>query len=347
MILPRCYNLTVSMTFVIAEKRGEMAEKIRWGILSTANIGRKRVVPAMLDCQYGVVAGVASRNLDAAKDFAAEFNIPKSYGSYEELLADPEIDAIYNPLPNSMHAEWSIKAAEAGKPTLCEKPLASNAAEAQSMVDAFAARGVLFAEAFMYRFHPQTQLVKRMVEDGVIGDLRMIEAAFSFAIAAEDNIRLNKSLAGGGLMDVGCYCVNAIRLMSGAEPVEVKALAKFGEASGVDEMLTGIMDMGGSVMAHFDCSLRAKQTHTYSVRGTTGRIDVAEAFVMPPDRASIIGLWEGDNYREISVPPANSYTLMADDFAQALIDGRPPKYAPSDGVANMAVIDRLYESAGK
>lgn len=323
-----------------------MTDKIRWGILSTANIARKRVVPAMLQCQYGVVAAVASRDLTVAQDFASEFNIPKAYGSYEDLLADPNIDAIYNPLPNSLHAAWSIKAAGAGKPTLCEKPLASSAAEAQSMVDAFAARGLLFAEAFMYRFHPQTRLVKQMLDDGLIGDLRLIQSAFSFTIADGGNIRLNKSLAGGALMDVGCYCVNLIRLMSGAEPVEVKAIAQFGADSAVDETLTGIMDMGG-IMAHFDCSLRAKQTHTYGLRGTTGRIVVEQAFTMPSDRATTVGLWEGEKYREITVPPANSYTLMADDFAQALIDGRPPKYAPADGVANMAVIDRLYVSVGR
>lgn len=322
-----------------------MTERIRWGILSTANIGRKRVVPAMQRSVHGTVAAVASRDYDAARQFADELDIPKAYGSYEELLADPEIDAIYNPLPNSLHAEWSIKCAEAGKPTLCEKPLASDAPEAQTMVDAFVSRGILFAEAFMYRFHPQTLLVKQMVQDGSIGDLTVIEASFSFSISQENNIRLNKSLAGGALMDVGCYCVNLARLMAGAEPTEAKASAIVGRESGVDETLAGVLTFGSGILAHFDCSLRLPLRHRYHLRGTKGDIAVEEAFVVPADRESIVRVREGDASREIQIQPANSYTLMADDFARALIDNRPPAYMPADGVANMAVLDQLYRSA--
>lgn len=329
-----------------------MTDKIRWGILSTANIGRKRVVPAMQLCKHGVVAAVASRNVEAAREYANELKIPKAYGSYEALLADPDIDAIYNPLPNSMHAEWSIKCAEAGKPTLCEKPLASDAAEAQTMVDAFAARGVPFAEAFMYRFHPQTGLVKQLLDDGAIGELVMVNAAFSFRIREEDNIRLSKALAGGALMDVGCYCVNVTRLMAGAEPISVKAMQRTGVVSGVDEVLTGVMAFESGVLAHFGCSLRANFTHTYQLRGTTGKILVEEGFVVPPDHPSTVRVTEtnaagAETTREIRVAPANSYTLMADDFAQALIDGRAPRWKPQDGVENMRVIDQLYASAAQ
>lgn len=321
-----------------------MADKIRWGILSTANIGRKRVVPAMQLCERGVVAAVASRNLDAAKEYAAELNIPKAYGSYEELLADPDIDAIYNPLPNSLHAEWSIKAAEAGKPTLCEKPLASDAAEAQTMVDAFAAHSVPFAEAFMYRFNPQTLAVKQMLDDGVIGDLRLIHASFSFSIASEANIRLDKALAGGALMDVGCYCVNLTRLMTGEEPSSAKAVAVYGRESQVDEVLAGALAFPSGVLAHIDCSLRADFTQTYHLRGTKGKITVEDAFVIPNDRPTVIRVWDENGYREVSVAPSNSYTLMADDFAGALLDNRPPRWLPQDGVENMRALDMLYAS---
>lgn len=326
-----------------------MTQKIRWGILSTANIGRKRVIPAIQKSNNGEVYAVASRNEASAREFADELGIPVAHGSYEALIADENVDAIYNPLPNSMHAEWSIKAAEAGKPTLCEKPLASDEAEAQTMVDAFAERGVLFAEAFMYRFHPQTITVKRMVDEGAIGDLHVIKAAFSFSISDENNIRLSKELAGGSLMDVGCYCVNVIRHMTGEEPDDVHAFGEIGEHTGVEERLTGILKFPSGVLAHFDSSLRTQHRHTYEIRGTKGRIVVDEGFTMPADRETVVHYWQDaglgqDIYHKITIPAANSYTLMAQDFAAALLDNRPPLYAPQDGVDNMRVIDRLLAS---
>lgn len=324
-------------------------KKIRWGILSTANIGRRRVIPAMQLTHNGEVAAVASRNLEQAQAFARELNIPKAYGSYEELINDPDIDAIYNPLPNSLHAEWSIKCAQAGKPTLCEKPLASNTQEAQEIVDAFASRGVLFAEAFMYRFHPQTVKVKELITGGAIGDVRTMMSAFTFNISREDNIRLSQALAGGGLMDVGCYCLNVIRLMVGEEPAEVRAFANIGAQSHVDETLTGILRFPSGVLAHFDCGLRSQHHHMYEIRGSKGRILVEEGFTMPPDRATKIRMWQsdgagGDHYTEIPIDAANSYVLMAEDFADALINNRPPRYAPQDAVSNMKVIDGLLAS---
>jgi len=191
-----------------------MSGKVRWGILSTANIGR-RVIPAIHAARNSEVVAVGSRSLGAAEAFAAEQNIPRAYGSYEELLADSAIDAIYLPLPNSMHAEWSIRCAAAGLPTLCEKPFASDAAEAQSIVDAFARHDVLLAEAFMYRFHPQHAKAQDIVAAGGIGDLQIINSSFTFPIRDAANIRLSKPLAGGALMDVGCYCVNLMRFMTG------------------------------------------------------------------------------------------------------------------------------------
>jgi xylose dehydrogenase (NAD/NADP) len=322
-----------------------MQTKIRWGILGAAGIARKRVVPAMQASHNGEVTAVASRTLDKARAFAGELGIPKFYGSYEELIADPEIDAIYNPLPNSEHAEWSIRCAEAGKPVLCEKPLAKDAAEAQKMVDAFTERGILFAEGFMYRFHPQTAKVKAMVEAGAVGRIIAMQATFTFSVQGEGNIRLSKPLAGGSLMDVGCYCINVMRLMTGEEPEKARAIARIGTESGVDEWLSGILAFPGGALGHFDCGLRAYRTHTYEIRGTEGRILVESGFVMEPNEAPTIRYWQGDQYEEIPIPAANHYTLMAEDFADALLNSRPPRFSGQDGVYNMRAIDMLVANA--
>jgi predicted dehydrogenase len=322
-----------------------MPTKIRWGILSTAGIGRRRVIPAFKLANNGEVTAVASRDLERAKAFAAELGIPRAMGSYEELINDPDIDAIYNPLPNSLHAEWSIKCAEAGKPVLCEKPLASDATESQKMVDAFASRGVLLAEGFMYRFHPQTVRVKEMVDSGALGYITTMNASFTFTARSEDDIRLNKELAGGSLMDVGCYCINVMRLMTGEEPVSGKALARWGERSGVDEQLTGILQFPSGALGHFDCGLRQQFVNSYELRGSGGRILVEKGFTVPPNEEPIIRYWHGDFYEEIKLPAVNHYTLMAEDFADALLNKRPPRYLPQDGVENMRVIDRLLKDA--
>ncbi|NDJ60795.1 MAG: Gfo/Idh/MocA family oxidoreductase [Chloroflexi bacterium] len=323
-----------------------MTDQIRWGILSTANIGRKAVIPAIQASRNGVVAAVASRSAEKAETFARDLNIPQAYPTYEALIAAPDIDAIYNPLPNADHAAWSLRCAEAGKPALCEKPLARDGDEAQSMVDAFASREVLFAEAFMYRFHPQTQRVRELLQDGRVGDPLVLNATFTFQIRRENDIRLDLSLAGGALMDVGCYCVNVMRLLAGEEPTAMRAAAQVGERSGVDEVLTGLLTFPSGVEGHFDCSLRAHRTHTYEIRGTQGRILVESGFVMPADTETTIRVWHGDAYEAMRIPPANSYQLMVEDFADALLQSRPPRFAPQDAVDNMRVLDALRAAAG-
>lgn len=322
-----------------------MSEQIRWGIISTANIGRKRVAPAIQKSRNGSVVAVASRDLAKAQDYAQELGIPTAYGSYEELIADPNVDAIYNPLPNSEHAEWSMKCAEAGKPTLCEKPLAVDAKQAQQMVDTFVRHGVLFAEAFMYRFHPQTERAKALVDEGAIGAVQTISSAFTFALRSEDNIRLSKSLAGGALMDVGCYCINVMRLMTGEEPEQGTAVAHWGTTTQVDESLAGALKFPSGIVGHFDCGLRTHRAHYYDIRGTQGRILVEEAFVPNPENETRIRCWQGDDYQEIVIPPADHYQLMAEDFAGALLSSRTPRFMPQDAVANMQVIDRLLAAA--
>ncbi len=331
-----------------------MSRKLRWGVISTARIGASAVIPAIHESNNGEVAAVASRDLEKGKQFAAENGIPQTFGSYDEMLADPNIDAIYNPLPNSMHGEWSMRAAEAGKHVLCEKPLANNADEAQQMADLFAAKDLLLAEAFMYRFHPQTEKVKEMVDAGAVGKVHAMQSTFNFSIGSEDDVRLSKELEGGALMDVGCYCLNIIRYLIGEEPSEVRAFADFGERSGVDERLTGILSFPSGAFAHFDCSIRTHFTQTYDIRGTSGRIHVERAFVPfrpDPDAPIIIRYWssvpgiEKHQYEEIEIPRVNQYTLMVEDFADAVLNNRPPRFPIEDSINNMRAIERLLEAA--
>ncbi|MGJ3239348.1 MAG: Gfo/Idh/MocA family protein [Anaerolineae bacterium] len=322
-----------------------MTETIRWGILSTANIGIKRVIPAIQKSNNGKVTAIASRNQERAQAVADQFGIPTAYGSYEDLLADEAIDAIYIPLPNKLHAEWSIKCAQAGKPTLCEKPLAVDATEAQMMVDAFKERNLLFAEAFMYRFHPQNQRAQYMVQDGAIGDLQIVNGTFSFRLTDPDNIRLSKDLAGGALMDVGCYCVNSMRFITGEEPIRASAFAHFGAETDVDEQITGILEFPSGVRGHFDASLTSFRVHTYELRGTTGRLLLPMSYVPDTSDSTVIHYWHGDQHEEIHVEAVDQYQLMVEDFADALIHDRSPRFDPQDAVDNMRVIDSLLASA--
>ena len=322
-----------------------MIDRIRWGILSTANIGRK-VIPAIHASSNGEVAAVGSRSLAAAQAFAKEQSIPTAYGSYEELIADEDVDAIYIPLPNRLHAEWSVKCAKAGKATLCEKPFASDAREARTVVDVFDQAGVPLAEAFMYRFHPQQVKVKEIIAGGGIGDLHIISSSFTFAIHGEGNIRLSKALAGGGLMDVGCYCINLMRFITGEEPVSVTAAARIGQVTGVDEALAATLEFPSGVIGHFDCGLRSQRQQTYTVKGSEGMIVVPTAFT--PDKAagSRIQHWRGNSCAEHIIEAADHYQLMVEDFADALLNRRGPRFSPMDAVRNMEVIDRILAQTG-
>src|SRR5690606_13242621 len=306
-----------------------MADKIRWGIISTARIGQRAVIPAMQNSANGEVVAVGSRDLQRARAFAGKLGIPRAYGSYEALLEDPDIDAIYNPLPNDQHAEWSIKAAAAGKHVLCEKPLASDAVEAQEMVDAFKQHNRLLAEAFMYRFHPRTQRVLEMVQSGAVGDVHFISSAFTFAVSDEANIRLFGSMAGGGIMDVGCYAVGVMRFLTGEEPVAWSCFAHFNDRD-ADEFAAGALVFPSGVLGHFDCGLRTFRQDGYEIRGSTGRIVVENGFTPPKDRPTKIRHWQGDKYTEIEIPPVDQYQLMVEDFADALLNNRPPRFPAED-----------------
>jgi xylose dehydrogenase (NAD/NADP) len=321
-----------------------MPDKIRWGIISTANIGRRALVPALHNATNGELVAVCSRDLAKARAFADELNIPRAYGSYEEMLADPDIDAVYNPLPNDQHATWSIRAAAAGKHVLCEKPLTADAAEAEEMVKAFKAHGRLLAEAFMYRFHPRTRRVRELVQSGAIGAVQTMASAFTFRLRNEVNIRLEGDMAGGSIMDVGCYAVGVMRFVTGEEPVAVNAYAHY-NSRGADELATGTLVFPSGALGHFDSGVRAHGGQWYDIRGSEGRIFVDNAFVAPKDQVTTLRFWHGDQYEEIEFEPVDQYQLMAEDFADAILNDRPPLYPPEDAVAAMRLMDSLRASA--
>ncbi|CAG0940355.1 D-xylose 1-dehydrogenase (NADP+) [Anaerolineae bacterium] len=324
-----------------------MDKKLRWGILSTAKIGMRSVIPAIQQSRNGFVAAIASRDEQHARDAAQSAKIPRAFGSYEALLDDPEIDAVYIPLPNNLHKEWTIRAAERGKHILCEKPFASNTAEVDEMIASAKQHRVVLMEAFMYRFHPQYARAQELIADGAIGELQVIRSAFSFRLEDLQNIRMQKQLSGGSLMDVGCYCVNQARFVAGAEPVEVQANAVLGNASQVDEIFAGILRFPGDVIAHFDSGFRQAYREMLEIAGSQGRIVVERP--IKPGMAGGIGritlVRADDSHETITTESANHYQLMCEHFADAVMNGAPLRYPPEEGRAQMRVIDALYEAA--
>jgi xylose dehydrogenase (NAD/NADP) len=319
-------------------------KKLGWGVISTANIGRAAVIPAIQASTNGELLAVASRDATQAADFAAGLAIPKSYGSYEALLDDAQIDAVYIPLPNSMHREWAIKAAEKGKHVLCEKPLALNAAQCEEMHAAAEAHGVRLMEAFMYRFHPRIEKVLDMVRDGALGELRLIHSAFTFRVTRPDNIRLQPELGGGALMDVGCYCVNISRTAAGREPAEVQAFARWG-ASGVDEQLAGTLRFDDGLLAQFDCALTMERREECHLAGTDGYLMLASAFLPGTADLTIV---EHRGRRDVTthaVKGVDEYRLMAEHFADCVLNDRPLRYDALEAARSMRVIEALYRSA--
>ncbi len=323
-----------------------MKDQIRWGILSTANIGVKRFIPGVKKSRNGVVAAIASRDEAKARRVADSLGIPSVHASYDALLADPDIDAIYNPLPNSLHAEWTLKAAAAGKPILCEKPLAIDSAQARSMIDGCAAHGVLLMEAFMYRFHPQHARVRALIADGAIGQLRFVRAAFTFLLEPfkPANVRLQRDLAGGALMDVGCYTVNAARMLFGEEPAWASAQWDFRPEFGVEVSLAGVLGFSDARTAIFDCGFRAAGTGSYSAIGTKGQIDVPTAFVPDPTE-TIVRITDADGPRDERIAGVDQYQLEAEEFADALLSGRPVRIGASDALGTLRAIEALHRSA--
>ncbi len=321
-----------------------LERKLRWGVISTANIGRAAVNPAIRAAGNSELVGVASRDERKAREFAARWEIPRHYGSYHALLEDDAIDAVYIPLPNSMHCEWTVRAAEAGKHVLCEKPLGLDEAECQVMDAAAQQHGVKLMEAFMYRFHPRTVELVERVRAGQLGEARVVRSAFTFRLTRPDNIRLRPELGGGALMDVGCYCVNLSRTVAGEEPLEVQALARWG-ASGVDEQLAGTLLFPGGLVAQFDCALTLDRREWYEVAGTEAQFTVLSAFLPGTGEVSIQEQRGRTEPALHKVSGADEYQLMVEHFADCVLHDRPVRYPAAEAAQNMRVIDALYRSA--
>ena len=321
------------------------AKQLNWGILGAAKIARS-LAPAIRESRFARAYAVASRTLAKAETFANEHGFEKGYGSYEALLEDPEVQVIYNPLPNSLHCEWTIKALNAGKHVLCEKPLADNAAQCEQMIAAAKKSGRLLMEAFMYRFHPQTSKIKELVTQGTIGEVRIVRAAFGFPLNQEvPNVRLVEKLTGGCLMDVGCYCVNAIRNLFGAEPISVLAHATRGKTTRVDLTFAGTLIFSDHRVGMFNSSFQTALDWTVEIVGTEGRIFVPSPWKPNAQLASFIFETRGEP-KTIEVKDGGGiYHLEVEHFSRCILEDQPLGLPPKDGLRNMAVIDALQESA--
>jgi len=312
---------------------------VRWGILSTADINRKLLAGAALSPEVEVVA-VGSRELGRAQAFAAQYGIPQAYGSYEELLADRSVEAVYIPLPNTLHCEWSIRALESGKHVPCEKPMSSSPAEVEAAFDASARTGFLLTEAFMYRHHPQAKRLRELVAEGAIGELRVIRSAFSYGLFDESNIRLRSELDGGSLMDVGCYCISGSRLLAG-EPESVFGRAYIGP-TGTDWAFTGSLRFPGDVLALFDCATCLSGRDELEAMGSEGSLFLDDPWhCLRP----VIELRRDGEVERIELEPANPYQLELEDLGRAIRSGGAPLLGREDAVAQARAIAALRRSA--
>lgn len=324
--------------------------ELRWGILSTAKIARTAVIPAIRRAARCRLVAIASRDEARAHEIADQFGIARVHGSYEALLADPEVDAVYIPLPNHLHVEWSIRALRAGKHVLCEKPLALTAADAERMIAEAEGAGRRLMEAFMYRLHPSWQAVLELVAGGRIGRLTAVQSWFSFYNDDPTNIRNIRAYGGGALYDIGCYSVNLSRLLFGGEPDEVEATIVRDPTTGVDILTSSILRFG-SGLASFTCSTRVEPDQRVHIYGTEGRVSIGIPFNIPPDRPTEVFVTAGGDppvapaTEILRFPPADPYAVEAERFAAAVLDGTPTPVPPEDAVANLRVIERIFAAA--
>ena len=319
---------------------------VRWGVLGAANIAVNKVVPAMRSSRLSNTVAIASRDIAKARAAATALGVARAYGSYEELIADPEIEAIYNPLPNHMHVPWSIRAANAGKHVLCEKPIALSAAEARELVAARDANGVQISEAFMVRVHPQWLEAKRLVDAGRVGPLRLVTGHFSYARRDPADIRSNPEWGGGALMDIGCYPIFISRWFFGAEPIEVAGMIETDPEFGVDRLTSALLRFPTG-QAAFTCSAQLVPYQRMHLFGEHGRIEVEIPFNAPPDRACRIFVDDGSKLAgasavTIEIPAVNQYTLQADRFSEAVRGIGSVPVSLENAIGNMGVIDRLF-----
>lgn len=321
--------------------------KIRWGILSTAKIGVEKVIPAMQRGEGSEVVAIASRALDKAQEWAQKLGIAKAFGSYEELLTDPDVEAIYNPLPNDLHVSWSIKALEAGKHVLCEKPIGLTAAEGRQLVAAGRRHPHLkLMEAFMYRHHPQWQRAREFVRSGQIGTLRTIHSFFSYFNGDPNNIRNIRAQGGGALMDIGCYPISLSRFIFDAEPQRVIGLVEYDPDNHCDRLASAILDFGVGTST-FTSSTQLTPYQRVNVYGTTGRVEIEIPFNAPNDRPCVMWHQRGSAVERIELPTCDQYTIQGDLMSRAIRDDTPVPTPIEDAVRNMEVIEAVVQSAAQ
>ena len=323
--------------------------KVRWGILGVAGIATRKVIPAMQQGQWSTVTAIASRDLEKARQAASALGIPKAYGSYDALLEDPEIDAVYNPLPNHLHVPWSARAAERGKHVLCEKPIALSAAEARELVQVRDRTGVLMQEAFMIRTHPQWQKARALVHEGRIGEVRAMLGIFSYFNDDPANIRSVPDWGGGALMDIGCYLINTSRFILGREPLRAAGAVERDPEMKIDRLTSMLLDYGSAHLTG-TCSTQMVYYQRMQIFGTRGLIEIRIPFNAPADRPCEIVVDPGkdlfgEGQQRFEVPICNQYTVQGDLFSKAILEGRPAPEPLEDAVRNMECIEAVFRSA--
>lgn len=326
-----------------------MTQKVKWGILGVANIAVKKVIPAMQKGEWCEITGIASRDLSKAQTAAEQLQIPKAYGSYGELISDPDIEAIYNPLPNNLHVEWTIKAAEAGKHVLCEKPISMTVAEALPLLSVRDKTGVKIEEAFMVRTHPQWVTTLNLVKEGAIGPIRAVEGHFSYNNQDPKNIRNIRETGGGGLMDIGCYMIFFSRLVFNEEPKRVISLVEEHPETKTDILTSALLEFPAG-HATFTCGTRMVPYQRVQIHGTEGRIEIQIPCNAPPDEACKLFIdngtdLSGQNIRTIETEACDQYTIQGDLFSQAIREKTEPVLSLEDSIKNMAVIEAVFRSA--
>lgn len=322
-----------------------MSRKVKWGVLSTAKIGLMKVIPAMQKGSNCEIVAIASSDIVKARSAASELGIPRSYGSYEELLSDPEVEAVYNPLPNHLHVLWSIRALQAGKHVLCEKPVGISSEEAQQL--AAAARKYPSAkvmEAFMYRHHPQWQKARALVKEGRIGELRTIQSFFSYYNVDPGNIRNQPEAGGGGMMDIGCYCISLARFIFSKEPSRVVGTVEYDPVLGTDRLASAILDFGSGTST-FTCSTQLVPYQRVNIFGTSGRIEIEIPFNAPSDKPCKLWISTGDQTEEITFETCDQYLIQGELFSKAIIENSAVPTPLEDAVGNMKVIEAVVASS--
>ena len=322
-----------------------MTKKLKWGVMSTAKIGLQKVIPAMQQGKLCDVQAIASRNMTSAHEAAKKLGIPKAYDSYEALLDDPSIEAIYIPLPNHLHVPMAIKALKADKHVLCEKPVGMNQQEARNlMAEAEKHPHLKVMEAFMYRFHPQFIQIHYILKSGAIGEIKSMHSTFFYFNNNPEDIRNQADIGGGGLLDIGCYCISGSRYIMGGKPVRVSGALELDPKLKIDRLASGILDFGGKT-ATFTCSTQMKFQATMEVYGSKGKLVIDNPFVPPANQSTGFHVINENGEEHFEVAAANQYALMADAFAESVLNNKPVPTPLDDALENMQVIDGIFKSA--